>query len=267
MATVNAFPTFDRRPHRTPWRNDLAPVSLHCDVKALKGHALYHAAKSGDFDAAVQLVAECMNPQVVRELKADVDRHNPVLCCVHAVETFGVNQIPRAMQQRFAELTGWEVDDAIAQTNVVAHTGEKNGFARLSRQALFFGPPSSEGNYVLLDDFIGQGGTFANLRGYIEQGKGTVLAASALTGRRESAMLQLSEPTLNRLKEAHVKPLESIFIDAIGFTFDCCTESEGRFIADAIDKLRKGDARPGEVAERFRVRILEGAAQSGASQL
>ena len=39
----------------------------------------------------------------------------------------------------------------------------------------------------MVDDFIGQGGTLANLRGWIEEHGGKVVAAVALTGKPYSA--------------------------------------------------------------------------------
>lgn len=51
----------------------------------------------------------------------------------------------------------WLVESSIVQTNVVAHTGA-NGFSRLARQAEFDGSVSKHACYVLVDDFVGQGG-------------------------------------------------------------------------------------------------------------
>ncbi|MFH1602551.1 MAG: phosphoribosyltransferase [Pseudomonadota bacterium] len=51
------------------------------------------------------------------------------------------------------------------QANTVGHTGA-SGWARLARPAVFDGEVASGRNYVLVDDFVGQGGTLANLRGY-----------------------------------------------------------------------------------------------------
>lgn len=53
---------------------------------------------------------------------------------------------------------------AVLQTNVVAHTGA-DGFSRLARQAEFAGAIQPGCDYVLVDDFVGMGGTLANLKG------------------------------------------------------------------------------------------------------
>jgi hypothetical protein len=49
---------------------------------------------------------------------------------------------------------------------VVAHTGA-DGFARMARPAEFAGTIQKGCEYVLVDDFVGMGGTLANMRGYI----------------------------------------------------------------------------------------------------
>ena len=50
--------------------------------------------------------------------------------------------------------------------NVVSHTGA-DGYSRLTRQARFEGDVVRRREYLLVDDFIGQGGTMA-MRGWLE---------------------------------------------------------------------------------------------------
>ena len=69
----------------------------------------------------------------------------------------------------------------VVQTNVASHTGA-DGYGRLARQARFDGDVEENCEYVMVDDFIGQGGTLANLRGWIESRGGRVVGAVALTG-------------------------------------------------------------------------------------
>lgn len=93
------------------------------------------------------------------------------------------------------------------QVNVVRHTGA-NGFARLARQALFEGSVTPGADYFLVDDFVGQGGTLANLRGFIEFHGGNVVGATSLTGRSDSAKIALEEQQLAELRSRHGKALE-----------------------------------------------------------
>ena len=68
---------------------------------------------------------------------------------------------------------------SVVQANIVSHTGA-DGYGRLP-QARFDGDVDKDCEYVMVDDFIGQGGTLANLRGWIEKRGGNVVGAVALT--------------------------------------------------------------------------------------
>ena len=120
------------------------------------------------------------------------------------------------------------------QTNVVSHTGA-DGFGRLARQPIFDGEVISGTEYVLVDDFVGQGGTLANLRGYIESKGGRVLAAVTLTGKPHSAKLTLEKAQLEELRHKHGKEFEKWWQERFGYSFDCLTQSEARYLARTPD--------------------------------
>jgi adenine/guanine phosphoribosyltransferase-like PRPP-binding protein len=106
----------------------------------------------------------------------------PRLVPVHAMESDGVNRLPAAFAAVVAERLDLEVEVGIVQANVVAHTGAGE-WQRMLRPALFDGKVEAERDYVVVDDFVGQGGTLANLRGHLMEDGGHVLAVAALTGR------------------------------------------------------------------------------------
>ena len=89
---------------------------------------------------------------------------------------------------------------AASGRGVVKNAGQR-GRAMVSRSR-------SEVDYVLVDDFVGMGGTLANLRGYIESNGGRVLGAVALTGKPYSAKLTLEEKTLEELRQTHGQDLD-----------------------------------------------------------
>ena len=93
---------------------------------------------------------------------------------------------------------------------------------------------------MLVDDFVGMGGTLANLRGYIESQGGKVLAAVSLTGKPHSAKLALSSERLQELRGKHGTELENWWIGQFTHAFDALTESEARYLArtEAIDTIR-----------------------------
>ena len=129
---------------------------------------------------------------------------------------------------------GWRVDSGVVQANVVSHTGA-DGFSRLARQPEFDGEINPNNFYVMVDDFIGMGGTLANLRGHIENNGGRVVAAVALTGKSHSAKLNLSQSTLETLRSKHGTELEIWWQQKFGHTFNALTESEARYLIRTPD--------------------------------
>ena len=135
-------------------------------------------------------------------------RLGPALVSVHAHEGGSVNAIPAALAELLSERLGIEYNDTVVQTNLVCHTGA-DGYGRLARQARFEGAAERGRMYLMVDDFIGQGGTLANLRGWIETQGGRVGGAVALTGKPYSAILAPSKEQLHELRQKHGKTSRS----------------------------------------------------------
>jgi len=223
---------------RVPW-NSFPDVFLHAPESAVKQHPAYVAAKSGDDEAAYRLVLATIRDEAIAMLSAAVVDEWPLLVSAHAFEQTGVNAIPEALADEISFRTGWRVDMSIVQTNVVGHTGA-DGFSRLARQACFSGDVRPGESYVLVDDFIGQGGTLANLRGHIESQGGRVVAATVLTGKPYSAKLTVSGEQLDALRAKHGSNLENWWLDRFGHSFDCLTQSEARYLerSESADLIR-----------------------------
>jgi adenine/guanine phosphoribosyltransferase-like PRPP-binding protein len=77
-----------------------------------------------------------------------------------------------------SEWLGLPITGSVVQSNTVGHTGA-SGFQRLANQALFEGELERGCSYLLVDDFIGQGGTLANLIGYVERAGGHAVGATS----------------------------------------------------------------------------------------
>jgi len=174
-----------------------------------------------------------MTPEYLDRLIETWSGKSPLLTPIHAMEGNAPNQIPAALAAVMQARLGWRADDEIVQINRVSHT-KSSGWHRLAHQALFGGKVQPGKDYLLLDDFIGQGGTFANLKGFIEHAGGRVVGAIALAGKPYSATLQLSAETLTQLRSKHGE-LENWWINRLGFGFDSLTESEGRYLLRAED--------------------------------
>lgn len=227
------------RPTRAPW-NQLPDVVLHAPIDTVKGHADYEAAKAGDAGAALRLVVDTLSDEALRALQGSAELDTPVLAPVHALENTGVNAIPLALAEEISRRIGWPIAKGVVQANLVGHTGA-SGFARLARQAVFVGAVEADRDYVLVDDFIGQGGTLANLRGHLLAHGGRVVGATVLTGKLHSARLALSPSTLDELRRKHGAELEEWWRERFDHGFDCLTESEARYLFRTPDADRVRD--------------------------
>lgn len=218
---------------RTAWR-EFPPVIIQAEELAVKKHPAYTAAKGGDAEAAETLILETVALGTLEKLSAQMGATRPHLLAVHALETEGVNAIPKVLARILAKMLDLPVSQGIVQSNRVTHTGA-DGYHRLAFPALFTGE-AREKEYYLVDDFIGQGGTLANLKGWVEQQGATVLGATTLTGRAYSAQLKLEATTLEELRVKYGTDLETWWLDTFGYGFEKLTASEARYL------LRSGDA-------------------------
>lgn len=220
-------------PPRTPW-GEFPDVLIHSSESAVKQHPDYHAAKSGDAAAAERLVNETINQSQIDALCNLIKgKDEPILVSAHALEADGINAIPDIFAGKLANSLRWEHGSGVVQENVVSHTGS-DGYGRLARQAQFTGNIEKGRNYVLVDDFIGMGGTLANLKGHIESNGGHVIGAVALTGKPYSAKLKVSGERLDELRNNHPE-LEQWWQTKFSHPFDSLTESEARYLARSPD--------------------------------
>ena len=230
-----------RQPPRVPWRN-FPDAALLAPERETRVHPEYAAAKSGDATAAARLVTALINEENLARVGSLLDRRDegrPLLVSAHAYEREGLNAIPAALARLISERFAIPFDTEIVQTNIVGHTGA-DGYGRLARQAAFDGKVESGREYVMVDDFIGQGGTLANLRGWVEKKNGKVIGAVGLTGKTYSAKLNPTLEQLHELREKHGPELENWWRKQFGHTFDCLTQSEARYLARSpdIDTIR-----------------------------
>jgi hypothetical protein len=208
-------------------------VILHASIPETKNHPDYPGAKAGDLVAAKRMVEHLLNPTSVDAIAKIIRGKRPYLLGVYALEEAGINRIPAAMAEVLSERLALPMVTSVVQINTVGHTGAK-GWGRIARQPIFEGNAPA-GDFVLLDDFIGQGGTLANLRGHVETNGGHVLCATTLTGKEYSAKLRLTGATLAQLRQQHGQALEAWWERTFGFAFDALTESEAAHLLRTQD--------------------------------
>lgn len=219
--------------HRVPW-NEFPDIVIAADESSVKRHAEYEGAKTGDVPAAKRLAAQLTGPRALDAIRDLIGDRQPALLPVHALENQGYNRIPAALAELLGEKLSLDVEIGIIQANVVNHTGA-SGWGRMARPPLFDGAVIAGKAYLMVDDFVAQGGTLANLRGYLMRGGGHVLGAATLTGRADSATLALRANTLNALREKHGEQIEIWWQEIFGYRFDCLTESEARYLLRVED--------------------------------
>ncbi len=223
-------------------------VAILAGEQQVKNDPDYAFAKAGDAIAASRMVDRFINPRAIEQVRALVGGAKPILLPVHALEATGINEIPIALAQRLAAELGLEADLSVIQDNTVGHTGA-SGYQRLANPALFSGDIKAAAEYLIVDDFIGQGGTVANLKGFVEARGGRVIGITTLTGRSYSAKLAPEPSLIQAVRDKHGNDLETWWQQEFGYGFDCLTQSEARYLerspdADTIRK-RVVEARQG----------------------
>ncbi|QRI92460.1 PLxRFG domain-containing protein [Delftia lacustris] len=183
-----------------------------------------------------------VTPELVAQVKAAIGNARPRVVPVVAEEAAGRNKIPLAAAEVLASRLGLEVETGIVQANRAHRTG-LDGLDRIFAPVDFAGTTTA-GQYLLVDDTLTQGGTFAALASHVREGGGEVVGVVALTGKQYSAKIQPSPETLTSLRKKH-GDLEDQFRAATGYGFDALTESEARYLARY------------EPAQRLRDRITE----------
>ena len=240
---------------RNPWASDFPEVFVHAALEDRDRHLDYPAAKSGDLAAAQRLVEDLLREQTLHELSDFVASRQVLLAGISALETPGYNAIPAAMANQISCRLSWEVEDGeIRQSNKVAHT-RADPWHRFVTQAEFAGVVTAGANYILVDDHVGFGGTLANLKGYVEQRGGIVLAMTTLTETTGARKIALQPATLAELRSKHGEELESIWQDNFGYGLECCTQLEASYLCrqQTLDYIRR---RMAKAAKKARERNL-----------
>ncbi|MBL9177816.1 MAG: hypothetical protein JNM65_07120 [Verrucomicrobiaceae bacterium] len=240
----SAFDGLASAPARSPAvMASLPDAVIGGDLGNITGHPDYAAAKAGDNAAALRIAYDVVTPDLVERAQQAIGDEKPVVLPVMAVEQSGNNKIPVMAAQVLADRLGLPLAESVFQAAKVNRTAS-TGLDRVFKPVPFTGDIASGQSYLLLDDTLTQGGTFAGLANHIAAGGGYVAGIVALTGKAYSARLSPSAETLARLRETH-GDIETSFQKHFGYGFNALTESEARYLANF---------RP---AEKVRNRILE----------
>jgi hypothetical protein len=173
------------------WNPNFPPVIHFIDLdncyakpwKLLEEHPDYDAAKNNeDRIAALSLVHSFLKtPENHAQLQLLKQKYsNAIIVPVHAVEANGKNKIPGALAEYIGNRTNIEINDNIIQTNRVHRTG-KDEWHRFAFRPAFDGVVNSGRDYILVDDVFSNGGSFNELRLFIEKNGGKVVHTAAMS--------------------------------------------------------------------------------------
>ncbi|UJS26292.1 PLxRFG domain-containing protein [Thiothrix winogradskyi] len=212
-------------------RNDakieLEPAMIGNPLGSLNNHPDYQAAKQGDSAAASRVARDLVTDKMI----ADIQRLGDVLVMpVLAEESQGRNKIPLAVALEIERRTGNTVVLEVIQSKKVGRT-ELSGLDRIFNVPEFDGQIAENAKYLLVDDTLTQGGTFAALASHIQQSGGVVAGSVALTGKQFSATLKPSDEILSKLR-TNYGDIENAFREATGYGFAALTQSEARYLAN-----------------------------------
>lgn len=158
-------------PAGTVWGDSFPAVVNHTSASIARQHPDFHAAKHGDYDAALRLIDDLVKDDRI----ADIAERYPDAHIIynHRMQGDGINMIPAAYAAKFAAAGMTVEHDIIAVTNV-SHTNASD-ISRLSKRMRFEGKVSKGTNYILLDDFITSGAELRDMRDFVQSQGGNVV--------------------------------------------------------------------------------------------
>lgn len=275
---------------RENWGRDEESATLvHCRLGRLKGKdytgarrreysAAYEAAKLGfDLDAAFSIMDRCVDNRVTDAIvDAMIAQPSaPVIVYPHpnfddddAVDCDATqrhmarNAVPVAYASYLSEVTGCPVNDQIVQSARVGRT-KLNGWLRFLCQPSFIGPVTPGQSYIIVDDVVTTGGTFAALRSFIVRNGGTVAITSAFAHKTGTDQrFAVARQTLESVRSIYGAEVAGYWRETMGHGIECLTEAEANLLARwgrqrEADGCTAGD----EVLRCLRDRINEAAAK------
>ena len=153
------------------WGDAFPAVVNHTSSGMARRHPDFHAAKHGDYDAALRLVDAFVKDSKI----TDITQRYPHAHVVynHKMQGGDINMIPAAYAAKFSAI-GMTVDHDIIAVTDVSHTNATD-LSRISKRMRFEGEVRQGTDYIILDDFITSGAELRDLRDYIQSRGGNVV--------------------------------------------------------------------------------------------
>ena len=158
-------------PEGRVWGGSFPAVINHTSSAIARKHPDFHAAKHGNFDAALRLVNDFVKDDKVKYIAQSYPNAHVVYN--HKMQGGNVNMIPAAYAAKFSAI-GMEVEHGIIAVTDVSHTNAPD-ISRISKRVRFEGDVKKGTDYILLDDFITSGAELRDMRDYIQSKGGNVV--------------------------------------------------------------------------------------------
>ncbi len=228
-----ALPSQSVRVHPFPKSVESVHFLYRTD-RELKSHPSYKAAKAGNGEAAVQLLAD-LAPPLLAELQVSGLPCPRIFVAPHAREATGDNAIPHMLAVYLQSKLGGMIDKSIVQVTRVFHTGA-DPMERMNSRAEFTGYVEPGGPYVLVDDVTTMGGTLAELANYIQGRRAEVVGVVVLVNAGRSGRLVAPSRTILELERRYGDEIRKIF----GIATNALTADEAGYLIGfrSVDEIR-----------------------------
>lgn len=243
--------------------------------------AQYRAAKNSyDIHAAAEIVLELVKGSTYEALVRTVIEANPLNVIVaHPHPAFengyqdgnptqGVtNALPFAFAEFLATRLGGQVDEKIEQIARIGRT-KMDRWERFLYQPSFHGDVTPGAHYIIVDDVVTLGATFASLRNHIVGGGGIVCAVTALAHKDGAHQpFPIEDGTIAELRDLYGSEFFAVWKESFGHDVQSLTQPEGLFLSEwGRDRERDGCDRGNALLQRVRARIDQAASQGRAGE-
>ena len=226
-------------PQRFPWDADSQSVIANAGLGTVKENPEYVAAKSGDDQAAWELVLRILRKSFLQEIEKRVQgADNPCLLPVLAMEERGANKIPAMAAAAIAARIGCPVETRVYQANKAFRTGSRADH-RLTVQPEYAGEVDAGREYLLIDDTFTMGATLANLRGHCIGQGARVCGILALSAHPEGLRIAPNPEWVYTIRNA-IPDIDTFWMENFGYEIDCITHGEAGHLrkARSVDEIR-----------------------------
>lgn len=226
----------DNMPQGSGWAKQFPAVVNHTSSAIARRHPDFHAAKHGDYDAALRLVNDLVKDDKVMSIARQYPHAH--IAYNHKMQGGNINMIPAAYAAKFAAI-GMKVEHDIIAITDVSHTNASD-IARISKRMRFEGCVTRGAAYILLDDFITSGAELRDMRDYIESNGGHVVMMTTFGhgsfGRLKD--IRIDNNYIERLKASGITD-QDLRKYGIASTINCLTIGEAAKLSRMVNAKAK----------------------------